>query len=314
MAKRDYYDVLGVKRGASSDEIRRAYRKLARELHPDVNKAPDAAKRFGEVQEAYDVLSDDAKRSEYDRFGHGGPRPGAGAGGGPFRWTTTGGGSPGVEFDMDDLGSVFDAFFGGRYPGETKGRAASAGRQSRARRTATRQQVIEVRVPFMTAARGGTRSVQIESDGKRRTIDVTIPKGVHDGAKLRVRPPGTGLELVMIVRVEPHELFERSEGNPLDLSIEVPLTIAEATLGGRVRVPTLEGSAELAVPPGSASGRKLRLRGLGMSDAQGRTGDLYAVVRIVPPDAAALTEEERETLVRIAKRQSGVRTGAGWPS
>jgi DnaJ-class molecular chaperone len=342
MAKRDYYEVLGVSRSASSDEIRKAYRKLARTLHPDVNKASDAAKKFAEVQDAYEVLSDDKKRSAYDRFGHAAADAGGVGGsgqraGGPFRWSSGGGGAGTSDFEMDDIGSVFDAFFGNRYGGAAgaggvggsgqPGRgdpAAGARGAGRARRgTARGQQTVTISIPFMEAARGGTRSIRLSdaagSGGEKRpeqTIEVKIPKGVADGAKLRVRRPDAPTDLVLHIRVLEHPLLKRGgEGaGPLDLSIELPLTIEEAVLGSEVRVPTVDGVVEVRVPTGCASGRRLRIRGHGLEDEEGRRGDLYALVRIVPPRGEELTPEERSALAQMASKGPRVRTGEGWAS
>lgn len=328
MARRDFYDILGVTKSASADEVRRAYRKLARELHPDVNKAPDASKRFTEVQEAYETLSDEAKRAQYDRFGHAashaaqrGPAGSAGSGqGGPFRWST--GGGAGAEIDMDEIGSVFDAFFGSRYGAGQEGAdrgtggGTGGGRSSRNRR-AQRQQTVEIRVPFVIAAKGGTQSVRLRigAPGEERTstLEVRIPRATTDGAKLRVKPPGSDVSVVLLVRVDPHPVLERVEGSELDLRVEVPLTVTEAVLGASVRVPTIDGSALLTVPAGTSSGRKLRLRGQGLESEEGTRGDLYAQFRVVAPEPGSVTEGEREALEAIGRRQGSPRIGPGWP-
>lgn len=314
MGKRDYYEVLGLKRGASADEIRRAYRGLARELHPDVNKAPDAAKKFAEVQEAYETLSDEVKRGQYDRFGHAAPQASRSQAGaeGPFRWS---GGTPASEFDMDEIGSVFDAFFGSRYSPGSEGAGSSRGQRGR---RAQRQQSVEVSVPFVLAAKGGTQTVRLRhgASGAERTstLEVQIPPATADGTKLRVKPPGADVAVVLVVRVQPHGLLERVEGSDLDLKIEVPLSVSEAVMGASVRVPTLDGSAALSVPPGSSSGRKLRLRGMGLKDESGKQGDLYAIIRVVVPDGSTLGEAEREAMRAIGLKQGSPRTGAAWPA
>jgi curved DNA-binding protein len=311
MPKRDYYEVLGLAKSASSDEIRRAHRKLARELHPDINKSPDAAARFAELQEAYEVLSDEKKRSQYDRFGHADPRSagGPGEGGGPYRWSTQG--QDTAHLDMDDLGSVFDAFFGDRY---SPGPQAQSPRASRGRR-AQRQQNIEIHVPFLVAAKGGTHTARLTIGGESKTIEVVVPPGTAEGAKLRVKPSGIDVHIVFVIRVDPHPILSRSEadGSELDLFLDVPLTIAEATLGATVQVPTLDGSAALAIPPGTSSGRRLRLRGLGIKLADGRRGDLYAVTRVIAPDPSFVSQPVREALEELGKRQPSPRQGAGWP-
>jgi curved DNA-binding protein len=323
MAKRDYYDVLGVSRSATADEIRSAYRKLARQLHPDVNKAADAAKKFNEVQEAYDILADEQKRKAYDQFGHAAPGfSGAGAppGGRPhYSWSNVGGDVRGADVDMEDLGSMFDAFFGGQ-PGGMGGMGGGArsARAKRARPAPERQPAIEheLDITFLTAAKGGTETLRFQQDGKTRTIEVRIPKGTSDGTKLRVRAGAEGGDIILTIRVGPHPLFRRSEhpGSPqgLDLYLDLPLNIAEATLGAGISVPTLEGSVDLKVPPGTASGRKLRIRGQGIEDDKGTRGDLYAITRIVPPDSTALAPKEAETLRAIAAKGPSPR--ADWPA
>lgn len=333
MAKRDYYEVLGVPRTATADEIRNAYRKLARQFHPDVNKSPEAPKRFTEVQEAYDTLSDEPKRKLYDQYGHADPRAaaaGAGPGGAHYSWT--GAGSPGGRMDIDseDLSSMFEAFFGGR-GGEGFGVGPGVGgmggmgggaSRAKARRAKPRQpepQTIEheITIPFMTAAKGGSEQLRISVDGKTRTLDVTIPRGIADGARLRVRGGADGADVILRIKVGEHPLFRRSESRGgkaegLDLFLDLPLTIAEATLGATVSVPTLDARVELTVPPGSASGRKLRLRARGLEDAKANKGDLYAVVKIVAPDGQRLDADETATLKRIADKFPSPRAGPEW--
>ncbi len=334
MASRDLYSVLGVSRTATQDEIRKAYRKLARQYHPDVNKAKDAAQKFNEVQEAYDTLSDENKRKQYDQFGRvtdgAGPRAGrpggAGAGGGAahYTWTNVGGGPGGVDFDNEDLGSMFDAFFGRAGAGFRDapfGGGVRTGRRNRAPRAdegPEQPQGIEhdLDVDFMTAARGGVQALRVASNGRTRTLDVTIPRGIREGAKLRVRGGADGGDLILNIRIGPHSLFRRADpeqdgGSPLDLYLLLPLDIAEATLGATVTVPTLEAPVELTVPPGTPSGVKLRLKGRGIDDGASK-GDLYAVVRIVPPDGRDLTKADREALERIGGRVTGLRSGPEW--
>ncbi len=331
MSERDYYDILGIKRTDSVDVIKRAYRKLARQLHPDVNKSPDAASRFAEVQEAYDVLSDEEKRKQYDMFGRAGIGGAAGAstvnpGGYRATWTSggAGGGSPGAEFDMDDLSSVFDAFFGGKGGRSTPGgpRATRAHRAQPRRGSDVRA---ELTVDFVTAAQGGKHSARIAADDRdQRTIDVTIPKGIANGATLRLRgegnpapPGGQAGDLLVTVHVTPHPLFKRgTPGAPdessLDLFFDLPLTIAEAVNGGRIDIPTIAGPVGLTVPPGTSSGKILRLRGRGLEDRTGKHGDLYAIVQIVVPKAADLDANDRAALDSLVARQSSPRTGSGW--
>lgn len=310
MAERDYYEVLGVKRSASQEEIRTAYRKLARELHPDVNKSPDAQERFAEVQSAYDILGEPDKRAQYDRFGRVGAAQAAG--GGPhYTWSNVGGrgGGGGTDFDMDDLGSVFESLFGGG-GGRANARGARAQR-SRTRERAKPAVQAELDVSFTTMARGGTERVPVRRSGNATNIEVSIPKAIADGAKLRVAGGGGESDLILTIRVGKHPMYRR-EG-VLDLEIDLPLTFAEAALGKEVGVPTLEGEVFITVPAGTKSGKRLRLRGRGLIDPKGTSGDLYAIVQIVPPPVDSLTDEDHAALERLGGLGPGPRTSPPWP-
>lgn len=343
-AKRDFYTALGVARSASADEIRRAHRKLARELHPDVNKKPDAAERFKEVQEAYDVLSDADKRAVYDRVGHaayssgvtggaaghGGPgeRPGTRPGrrGPTYTWSNIGrepgrggAGSGESAFTSDDIGSMFDEFFGGRaaragWQEDDDDIASRAGAAARARaKPADLEQPIEI--PFMTALSGGVTTIRLSAPGagsgagESQTIDVTIPKGIADGAKLRLRGRGGEgahgpRDLILVIRVASHPRYRR-EG--LDISADLPVTIAEAALGVQADVETPGGRVGVRVPPGASSGARLRLKGRGVETSDGRQGDFYAVVKIVAPPKGSLSAEDESTLRELGERLPRVR-------
>jgi curved DNA-binding protein len=274
---RDYYEVLGVKRDASDDEIKSAHRKLARQYHPDRNPGDkDAEARFKEVQEAYEILGNKEKRAQYDRYGFagagmGGGPGGPGAGGGPFRWGT--GDFEFQGFDPEDLASIFRQFGGG--PGEDLGNAF--GRRSRSRARAGRPRGAieeEIAIPFLTAATGGKLALRIEGAGE---VTVTIPPGVEDGQKLRLAGQGPGgADLHLKLRIHPHPYFQR-EGK--DILLDVPLTIPEAVLGARIDVPTIDGKRlTVTVPPGSSSGARLRLKGKGIAG-----GDQYIRLKIVTP-------------------------------
>ncbi|MEM0982560.1 MAG: DnaJ C-terminal domain-containing protein [Planctomycetota bacterium] len=297
----DYYAVLGVRQGATADEIRKAYRALARKYHPDVNKEPGALERFKESQEAYDVLSDDEKRARYDRVGHDAYVKGYPAG-------VPGGGGGGVDFGFDgsDIGSIFETFFGGRDPSRQRARRAQRGRDL----------ATEVTIEFGTMVTGGKRTVTVTRGGQRRDIDVTIPKAVADGGKLRVRGeghPGVGGgspgDLILTVRVAPHPTFKRGapespSATSLDVTTTVPLRIHEAVFGGPIEVQSPSGrSATLKSPPGAASGSKLRLKNLGLESAAGKTGDLYAVLRVIAPSPDELTPEQAEAIREAGEAQ-----------
>lgn len=309
MSKRDFYEILGVPRSAGEAEIKSAYRRLARELHPDRNKATDAAARFAEVQEAYDTLSDAAKRKMYDQYGHAGPGF-AGVGGGPgrggVRWS-----SEGYEgADVGDIHDVFESIFGGGGFGAARagpGRSAGKARPGKARDAEA-----SIEVDFATAALGGKRTIRV-GDAPGKEIEIAIPRGFADGGKLRVRGAGaTGArggsagDLILTVHVAPHPLLRRKD---LDLEIDLPVTIAEAALGAAVSVPTLTGKVELIVPPGSSSGQRLRMKGLGIR-TDSATGDLFAVIRVMAPKH--LDPRDRDALKAMSERLETPRGGPLW--
>jgi len=325
MAKRDYYDVLGVPRSATDAEIKRAYRRLAKQYHPDRNKgSPDAEAKFKEVQEAYDVLSETDKRAQYDRFGHvgaGGFPPGGGFHPGGFQpgdgstwtWSTTGD----QPFDFGDIMDMFD--LGGR-GGSKGGRAGSVfeqvfGRKARGAARASGaapppsdiQQ--EILLTFEQAIHGTTLELQLEDrDRRSERISVRVPPGVHDGQRIRVRgkgQPGGGgrsaSDLYVVCRIQPHAYFLRYDQ---DIYLNVPITITEATLGAKIDLPTIDGARTVTIPPGTASGTKLRLAGLGVPDPKGGgRGDQYVVIKIIPP--RRLTEEQRRLVDKLAQSDVG---------
>lgn len=276
---RDYYEVLGVGRTASEDEIKKAYRQLARQYHPDRNPGDKTAEqRFKEVQEAYDVLHDKTKREQYDRFGFAGPGAAFGGEGGPFRGGGGGGGGASFNFegfDPNDLASIFRQFGGGGGNGPDLGDIFGGGGRARGRTRRARPPAAEaeIHIPFTTAALGGTVGLNIDG----RELEMKVPAGIEDGKKMRLGSQGPdGSDLIVTVHVEPHPMFRR-EGN--NLLLEVPVSAFEAMLGASVDVPTLDGTRlTVKVPPGTSSGSRLRLRGRGING-----GDQYVVVKVVVP-------------------------------
>jgi DnaJ-class molecular chaperone len=307
---KDPYQILGVSRTSSQDEIKQAYRRLAKQHHPDRNPNDrNAERRFKEVQAAYEVLGDPDKRTQYDRFGAGGPRPDY------QEWTS----GPGfntnfdVHFGGDDLTSIFEQFF-------SRGAGVGTGGRQRGKRRPARGADIEMDVTlnFEEAIKGAVREVVLATEGadQRERIRFRVPAGVEDGQTVRVPGKGQGRgsgrgDLVVRVHVQPHPQFRR-EG--LDLFVDLWLSFPEALLGAEVEVPTLDGTARLKIPPGTPSGTKLRLRGRGVEDVRsGRTGDLYAVIRIdaprtLTPRARELVEALRDELAEPRRGRSGART------
>jgi DnaJ-class molecular chaperone len=328
MAKRDYYDVLGVSKTASADEIRKAHRKLALKFHPDRNRDNKQAEpKFKEIQEAYDVLGDAEKRKKYDQHGHAAFEGGAGGGGADpfdaFRRAQQGRGgstqwraSPGVsveDFDLGggDMGSIFDQLFGAG--GARAGGRAGKGARGR-RPEPPKGQDIEhpVTLTFEQAARGITLPLQISRESGNETIDVKIPAGVKDGSRIRIRGKGEqgGGEpgdIYIIAHVLPHKYFRREE---MDIHLDVPLSVYEALLGTKVTVPTLEGHLTMTIPAGTSSGAKLRLKGHGIERA-GEKGDQIVVIKIIAPKG--LDDEDKEAVEKLAKKHPiDARKDAGW--
>jgi DnaJ-class molecular chaperone len=311
MADRDYYDILGVNKNADPDQIKRAYRKLAKQHHPDQNKGNKAAEtKFKEVQEAYAVLSDKEKRARYDQYGKAGVDF-SGAQGAPWGYPGGGGGQT-VEYDVGDLGDIFD--FSGYESGGRRGGAASifeqffsgrpGARVSAGGTAAARDIEYDLNLTFEQAVRGASLDLQVDvGKGKIQTISVRIPPGVRDGQVIRVKgkgQPGTGRrpagDLRIICHVQPHRYFER-RGD--DIYLDVPITFTESAIGAKIDLPTLDGTRTVTVPPGAASGTKLRLAGLGIASAKdGTRGDQFVVIKIVPP--TALTDESRELFRKLA--------------
>ncbi|MDK9495922.1 J domain-containing protein [Streptomyces katrae] len=306
---RDFYEVLGVSRTASQDEIQQAYRKLARKNHPDVNKDPGAEERFKDLNEAYSVLSDPKSRARYDRFGEDfrkipedfDERVAAGGGGG-FRARGPAGG-PGVRYATGfgdgftaqdvDLEDLFGSLFGA---GAARSRVPGADQEA------------ELPLTVDEAYRGGRRTVTLAGPaGQPRRYEVDVPPGVTDGQRVRLAGEGgrgsgdaPAGDLYLRVRVQPDPRF-RLDGR--DVHVQVPVAPWEAALGATVPVPTPGGgTAKVTVPPGSSSGRRLRLRGEGMPNPRGADGDLYAEIRVMVPPT--LGDRERELFEKLAATSS----------
>lgn len=303
MQYKDYYGILGVGRDASADEIKRAWRKLARKYHPDVSKEPDAAERMKEVNEAYEVLGDEKKRGAYDQIGQDWRagqefRP-------PPNWDTGFeffGGPGAASRTGSDYSDFFESLFGGmraRAGGRTQG---SSGRGE--------DHHAKIVVDLDDALRGAMRQValrtpQPDASGvvrlAERVLNVRIPKGVRDGQMIRLAGQGNpgsaggpAGDLYLEVSYRPHRLY-RPEGR--DLYLTLPVTPWEAALGATLRAPTPEGSVDLHLPPNTANGRKLRLKGRGLPGNP--AGDLYVIVQVVLPEAN--TEKARQLYTTMAR-------------
>ena len=268
--KKDFYEVLGVSKTASKDEIKSAYRKSALKFHPDRNKAPDAEEKFKEINEAYEVLSNDEKKTAYDQYGHAAFDPNSGPFGGrtytqqngPFNFTYTQGGNPfgGSDFDFGGFSNpfdIFEQFFGGSFGGQT--------------RQQKRLETYKISLSFLEAANGVEKEFTI--DGKRKKIK--IPAGVDDGQKIRFQ------DFVLYIDVQPDKIFKR-EGN--DAFITVTLSFSQAVLGTALEVPTLTEPLKVKVKPGTQPNTLIRLRGKGIRDVNGYgIGDFYIRLMVEIP-------------------------------
>jgi len=292
----DYYKTLGISRDASSADIQKAYRNLARKYHPDLNPDDKTAKsKFQEVQRAFDVLNDPSKRELYDRYGSsfesmgaggGGPR---GGGGPPPNWGQSG------SHDEADFSQMFGERFGGD-PSSMFGDIFTQFRKAggRQRRAPNRESAMqgahvsaELEIPFATAVLGGETQISVRrQDGHVDTLSVKIPAGIDEGKKIRLRgqgepgPEGLAGDILITIHVSSHPWFTRHGNN---LEVRVPVTLAEAALGGKVDVPTPRGTISLRVPAGTSSGKKLRVKGHGVAPRNGEPGDLFAVIEIMLP-------------------------------
>ncbi len=311
---KDYYKVLGVARNATADEIKKSYRRLAKQYHPDVNKGDKGAEeRFKEISEAYNCLSDPEQRKKYDVFGAGGF--GGEGGPNPFQqwaqWQQAQGGGqagygPDIQFD-GDLGELFGELFnmGGirrGAPRQAWGQRRGAGGEAPVH---GRDTSAEVEVSFEEALTGTERKISIKRGDKVERLTVKVPAGVDNGSKVRIAgkgQPGFGGgasgDLYLRVHVTPHPEFWREDA---DIYTEVPITIYDAVLGGSVEVPTLEGHARMKIPAGTASSQKFRLAGKGapVLGQKSKKGDQFVIVNIVPPKE--LSSSARKAFEELAK-------------
>ncbi|HMG34449.1 MAG TPA: J domain-containing protein [Blastocatellia bacterium] len=316
---KDYYEVLGVKRDATDDQIRQAYRKLARKYHPDLNPRDKAAEeKFKEINEANEVLSDSDKRKRYDQLG-------ANWKDGAEFTPPPGWGRVNVEFrDLGDVfgGGGFSDFFESLF-GRARQNAGAGEQRRRQSRKAQRHPAVEaeMEISLEQAHRGGRHRLAIqniqpcaacEGTGTSkgaicnvcrgsghvmipRTIDVNIPPGARDGSVIKIKGQGQSGELLVRLRVKPHPTFTV---NGDDVSVEIPIAPWEAILGTTVELPTLDGKVETRVPAGSQSGQRLRLRGQGLSKREGGRGDAYVKLKIVVPSHPS--EEEKDIYRKLA--------------
>ena len=297
----DLYQRLGIKRGASDEEVKKAYRSLAKQLHPDRNKDnPNAAKRFGEITQAYDLLSDKDKRARYDRgeidedgnpkmpfgAGFGGYSPG-GSGAGPRPGQGGFEGFPG-GFDAGnaaDLSDLIEGLFGAASAARGRKQGGPSGFRPRSRAPQKGADVAyRLKVPFVDAATLAKQRITL-ADGK--TIDLKLPKGLEDGTRIRLTgkgqpgPGGIG-DAIVTVSIAPHPFYTR-EGK--DIRLNLPVTLREAVLGAKVKVPTPDGPVMLTIPKGTSSGKVLRLKGRGFTDKSGKRGDQLVTIEVDLPAA-----------------------------
>lgn len=324
---KDYYQTLGVARGASDAEIKKAYRRLARQYHPDMNKGEKKSEdRFKEISEAYSILSDPEKKKQYDMFGNA-PFGGQGGGeggfggvrweqspGGGFKFYSNADGGPGPEGfpgGMGDMGDIFSELFnmGGvkRQKARWSDYAEQPGRGRKYEAKKGGDTFTNLEIDFMEAIQGTEARLQIKHGDGTENLTVKIPAGVDNGSKVRVAGKGQhgfaggeSGDLFINIKVRPHPLFWREDA---DIYTEVPISIYEATLGSSIDVPTLDGHAHMKVPELTEGGQKFRLKGKGAPILGKKgTGDQYVVVKIVPPKK--LDVKTRQTLEELARERA----------
>ncbi len=318
----DYYQLLDIKRNASPEEIQKAYRRLARKYHPDLN--PDdktAHQKFKDIQHAYDVLSDPDKRNMYDQLGPDFERAGAnpfgnarpedfeqyfrpGPGGRPGAGGNAGTAGGGFGFGgLDELLKQFTGGGGNSAGGQGRASARNAAAQGSDLRT-------ELAIPFNTAVLGGGAALNVVRGGKEEVIQLKIPPGVTSGKKMRLRGQGNpgsnggpNGDLIVTLLVAPHPHFRRN-GNNLELTL--PITLKEAVFGATVEIPTTSGQVALKIPPGSSGGRRLRIKGQGVLSSSGAPGDLYVELQIKLPDQLLDQGKQPQALLSAVEQLEGM--------
>jgi len=318
----DYYQLLGVTRSATSDDIQKAYRKMAHKYHPDVNESPDAQDKFQQIQKAYDVLNDPDKRELYNRYGSSFENMGDG----PFR--PGGGGGAEVDFSQmfgqgggpQGMGGFEDLFR--QFAPGSQGGSPFGGQDPRTAHRAQRPQrgrdiEHELSTTFQTAVRGGEAHISMQRAGESETLTVKIPAGIEDGKKIRLRGQGQKSpnggqpgDLLIRVRVSSHPYFVRNGRN---LELKLPISLREAVLGAKVDVPTPQGVITLTVPPAASSGKRLRVKGHGVAPDSDSPGDLFVELQIVlPANAADLASEAGQFLTDIDTATADPRKEYRW--
>ena len=308
---KDYYKILGVSKTATKEEIKKAYRSLARKYHPDLNPdKKDAEEKFKEVQEAHEVLSDEEKRKTYDMFGSAEFRPG-----GRTTWKRADETGPAYEYsysahDFSGFEDIFKDLFGpggeGR-PGRSRGEAFRDifSTVTKERNARGRDLEYQIEIDFDTAIRGGVRDLSISRQKQEgvetEKLSVRIPAGVDNGSRIRVQGKGEGGgakgDLYLRVKVKPHPIYTR-KGD--DIYLEVPVTVYEAALGKKIEIPTIDGTAEMTIPPGVQSGTRLRLKGKGVTNLKTKLrGDQYIEIKIAMPDK--ISEDDRKKFEELER-------------
>ncbi len=328
----DYYKILGIANNASKEDIQKAYRKLARKYHPDLNQnnPKKARENFQKVQEAFDILGNDEKRKFYDQFGVSPDKMGSGGGQGDSQWSFGGGGGPfqgggqsfsGHGFNLEDILGMFGGGHGTAGERPSMGEFFRGGQGAAASPVKGNDLERSITIPFVTSVEGGKVELRFRrAGGKEEVVSVNIPAGIVSGKKIRLsglgnpgRNGGKAGNLLVTVQVEEHPFYTRKGDN---LYVRVPVTLREAVFGGKIEIPTPKGKVTLTVPAGSTTGTKLRVKGCGVSSRDSVTkkdmvGDLFAELSVTLPKK--WTEEDRILLEKIdAKTEKPVRGDVRW--